>query len=83
MDGSILVFLKYMDGSVFAFLKCTDGSVCTHLNGTYGFPLNLLPLDFHSMGFMMDHIYNARKATKLPFLNRMANITLYFLQDCF
>ena len=73
IDGSVLAFLKCMAGSVLAFLKCTDGSVWTYLNDTYvpygttlGFPLNLLPLDFHSWGILVYHDLYEIKATQSP-----------------
>ena len=53
------LFLKSIVGSVLALLNSTDGSIWTHLNGTYGptlgFPLNLLPLDFHRRGILVNH----------------------------
>ena len=44
---------------------------------TLGFPLNLLPLDFHSRGIMVYHSYYAGKATKLPISNKIENIFNY------
>ena len=38
---------------------------------TLGFPLNLLPLDFHSRRILVYHSYYTRKATKKTVANRM------------
>ena len=38
---------------------------------TFGFPLNLLPLDFHRQEILLYHSYYARKSTKLPIWNKM------------
>ena len=70
MVGFILAFLKYIYGSVLPFLKCTDGSVWSHLNGsTSGFPLNLLPPDFHSQGIMLvfDIMQESNKTSNLKY----------------
>ena len=76
---TVLTFQICMDGSILAFLKCMDTSVRTYLNGSVWshlrFSNNLLTLDLHSLEISVYHSYYARKATKLPIWNRMANIT--------
>ena len=58
-NNSKFPLLKYKEGYVLAFLKCTDNfrmdpKCYTSLNGpTSGFPLNLLPLDFHSREILL------------------------------
>ena len=55
-------------------------------NPTLGFSLNLLILDFHSWGVPVYYSYHARKATKLPILNKMfrmvpPKLSIWFRMD--
>ena len=73
--NSVLSLLNGKDGSVWSLLKFTDGSVWTHLNNKYRsylrFPTQSSPTRFPQSGNSVDYCYYARKATKLPFGNRM------------
>ena len=69
MDGFVLAFLKYIDSSVLAHLLVHT----VPYGPTSGFPLNLVPQDFHSREFLEYHGYYERKATKNPVVNRMPN----------